>query len=70
MEVILYSTHCPKCVIIEKKLKLNNISYTVIDDVDKMIKLGMLSAPYLQIEDFLLDFGQAVKYLNNLEKKE
>ena len=38
MEVILYSTHCPKCNILEKKLDLGNIKYTTVTDADVMRK--------------------------------
>ena len=34
MEVILYSTHCPRCNIIETKLKQKQINYVEITDID------------------------------------
>ena len=33
MNVILYSTHCPKCCVLEKKLKQKNISYDEVNDI-------------------------------------
>ena len=37
METILYSTHCPKCKVLEKKLQMANITYTVFDNITEMI---------------------------------
>lgn len=37
MEIILYSTHCPKCKVLEKKLQMANITYTVFDNITEMI---------------------------------
>ena len=40
MEVILYSTNCPKCSVLEKKLSSANINYKIVTDTDLMIKKG------------------------------
>ena len=45
--VVFYSTHCPKCSILEKKLKQANIEYTENNDVNAMLAKGMTSAPSL-----------------------
>ena len=31
--VTLYSTHCPRCLVLEKKLKQKNISYQEVNDI-------------------------------------
>ena len=38
MKIILYSTHCPRCNVLEKKLKTKNISYEEINDLKKELK--------------------------------
>ncbi len=35
MSVTLYSTHCPKCDVLEKKLQNKGIKYQAVYDVDK-----------------------------------
>ena len=37
--VILYSTNCPRCRIIEKKLQDKGIEFELFNDVDAMIAL-------------------------------
>ena len=45
MSVVLYSTHCPRCNVLEKKLQQKNISYEEVNDVDIMEEKGYLSVP-------------------------
>ena len=70
MKVTLFSTHCPKCRVLELKLKQKNIPFDVIDDVNTVIKVGqdkgILSAPILKIEDRYLDFQNALAEINSL----
>lgn len=61
--IIFYSTNCPKCKVLKAKLDKTNIQYSVSENVDKMLQLGIQSVPALQIDDVILDFGQAVKWL-------
>lgn len=66
-DIKLYSTHCPKCKILESKLKNKNIQYTEITDVNEMQKLGIMSVPYLSVNGKLLNFGESVKWVNGKE---
>lgn len=63
MNVILYSTNCPKCQVLEKKLNANNINYTIINDTDLMIKKGFMSAPMIEVDGDVMDFKSAVEWL-------
>lgn len=64
-ELILFSTGCPKCNILKKKLKEKNIQYKEENNIEKMLELGIESVPVLYISSQYLDFGQAVKWINN-----
>ena len=65
--VTFYSTHCPKCIILEKKLKAANIDYTENNDVDVMLSKGLLTAPALEVDGKIYTFTQAVEWLKNQE---
>ena len=68
MEVILYTTHCPQCTILEKKLKQKNIEYTEITDVSIMKEKKMLSVPQLCVDGGNpMMFKDAVDWVNSLE---
>ena len=62
-KVILYTTHCPKCSVLKKKLDDLGAVYDEIDDVDEMVKLGIKSAPVLSVSGDLLDFKQALNWI-------
>lgn len=64
-KVILYSTGCPKCRILEKKLDMANIEYDVNDSVEEMQALGFQELPKLSINGTIYDFIDAVQWLNN-----
>lgn len=65
MKIILYSTGCPKCKILESKLNAKNIQYDKNTDTDEMIRLGFQTVPKLKVDDEILDFGESVKWINN-----
>lgn len=65
MEVILYSTGCPKCKVIESKLNNKNIQFQVISDVAAMEALGFQEAPVLDVNGEKMDFVTANRWVNN-----
>lgn len=64
MEVILYSTGCPKCSVIKKKLDAKGIEYTENNDVDVMLALGISQVPVLSVDGELLSFVEANQWVN------
>ena len=68
MEVILYSTHCSKCNVISNKLNAKHIPFEEVTDVDEMMKLGLMSVPYLKVDDELMDFTKALNWVNSQEE--
>lgn len=65
--IILYTTHCPKCRILEQKLKAKNIEYIEFTDVDKMIKMGFSMMPMLEVDGVIMDFAIANKWINEFK---
>ena len=63
-KIILYSTNCPKCNVLEKKLQSKNIDFEICNDVDLMLSKGIQQAPYLEVNNELMDFSKAVKWVN------
>ena len=64
-KIILYTIHCPNCNVLEKKLRLKNIPFTVCDDMDEMQKLGIQSAPILSVNGELKTFANALRWVGN-----
>ena len=63
-KVVLYSTGCPKCKILEQKLDMKNIEYEKTNDVSELVKMGFTSAPVLKIDDEYLEFKTANEWIN------
>ena len=64
MEIVLYTTECPQCSVLTKKLEAKGIKFTKNTDVDKMRSLGIDAVPVLSVDTKLLDFTDAVAWVN------
>ena len=64
MNVILYSTGCPKCNILKKKLADAQIDYSVVEDVDVMLSKGLKDVPWLEVDGNLMNFVDSSKWIN------
>lgn len=64
--IILYTTNCPRCLMLEKQLDAKNIMYTKNYDVDEMLNKGIMMAPALDVDGQILDFATAMKYVKEL----
>ena len=60
--IVLYSTNCPKCKVIAKKLQMKNLNFTEIDCIadttyiEVLAGKGFKSMPVLQVGDEYYDF--------------
>lgn len=66
MQVILYTTGCPKCKVLKSKLAEKNVEYQENTSIEDMQKLGISLVPVLSVDGELMDFTKAVKYVNSL----
>ena len=64
MNVKLYTTHCPKCKVLQSKLDASGLDYTICDDIDEIMKLGKMTVPLLQVDDIVCEFKEAVDWVN------
>ena len=64
MSIVLYTTYCPKCKVLETKLNQKNIQFELNDNVRELIKKGYAQAPMLEVDGELMDFGEAVKLVD------
>ena len=63
LDVTLYSTHCPKCRVLENKLKEKNINYEEVNDVTIMQSLGFEFVPKLRVGNDVYDFKEAMEWI-------
>lgn len=61
-KAILYSTGCPRCEILKKKLDAKGVPYTENRSTDDMEALGIEQVPVLGV---LHAFAEANEWINN-----
>lgn len=64
--MILYSTHCPQCILLEKKIKEKEIDYEEVNDIKLMEEKGFMSAPILEVDGVVMRFKDALNYIASL----
>lgn len=64
--VILYTTHCPRCLVLANKLQEKGIHYTEFTDVQKMFEMGMDMMPVLQVGKKQYGFKEAIKIVGGM----
>ena len=68
-DVTIYSTGCPKCRVIEKKLKQAGVNFFIVDckedpsAIDMLVEKGFRQMPVLQVKEEYLNFMQANKWI-------
>lgn len=65
MDVILYTTGCPKCNVLKTKLNNKEIPYTEITDINLMKEKGFYQVPMLEVNGQVMDFTTANNWLNS-----
>lgn len=63
--VTLYSTGCPKCAVLKRKLGERHIAYDENDSVEDMTALGITQVPVLAVNGKLLNFSEAVDWVDS-----
>ena len=62
--VILYSTGCPKCNVLEKKLKAKNVDFVLVEGDEPIAEKGFSEAPLLEVDGVIKTFPEAVQWVN------
>ena len=62
--VVLYSNGCPRCTILKRKLDEKGIDYSVCMEVEEMLSLGITNVPVLKVDDKMMGFSEAVKWVS------
>ena len=60
---LFYTTHCPKCRVLKRKLEEKGIAYTENEDVDEMVARGFKSAPILVVNGKAMTFKEALNWV-------
>lgn len=69
-KIVLYSTNCPNCRMLEKKLTDANIKFDICTDMEVMKEKNITSAPSLEINGKIYTFFEANQWLKNVKRGE
>lgn len=67
MSITLYSSNCPKCKVLKKKLYDADISFTVNSSEEDMNKKGFMSVPILDVDGHEMYFSEAIEWIKGLK---
>ena len=64
--VTLFTTHCPQCNVLEKKLREKNIDFKLVDNEEEILKVAqenqIYTSPILQVDNKYLSFKEALSW--------
>ncbi len=67
-QITLYLTGCPRCDVLKKKLYDKSVRFQEECSVEKMLELGITQVPVLRVNDQMLSFTDAVKWVNSMKE--
>ncbi len=67
MEIVLYSTNCPQCKMLEMALKKKGLNYSLVIGAEEIRKRGYRSAPILEKDGSTMSFAEAVRWVNSVD---
>ena len=66
--VTLFTNNTSDCITLENALKEKGIPYEKNVDITLMKEKGFLSLPMLEVDDKILKFNEAMKYIEDIDK--
>lgn len=62
----MLTTHCPRCIVLKKKLDAKNVQYEEITDEKVIESYGVDFVPALVLdEDTILDYNASIMWVNS-----
>lgn len=50
---------------LKSKLDDKKVIYSIVNDVDKMLSMGMAVVPVLEVDGIRMNFKEAINWINN-----
>ena len=67
--ITLYSTHCPKCNILEGLMKKKGMEFNLVDNQEEVLKIAgennIVSAPFAKIDDKFYTTKELQEYIKS-----
>lgn len=70
MGIILYTTNCPQCRMLEAALKNKGMQFEIVYGEDPIRERGFNSAPILEHNGTVMSFADAVRWVNSIKESD
>ncbi len=67
MNVTLYTTNCPQCIMLEGALKNKKLNFQTVYGEDAIRQKGYSCAPIMDVDGKTMSFAEAVRWVNAYE---
>lgn len=65
-KIYFYTIDCPACNVLEQKLIRKGVEFEKVNDLDILREKGLEVFPVLEVENKMLSYSEAIKWVNNL----
>lgn len=65
-KIYFYTIDCPACNVLEQKLIRKGVEFEKVNDLDTLREKGLEVFPVLEVENKMLSYSEAIKWVNNL----
>lgn len=62
-KIVMYSSGCPRCKTLKKKLDDAGVQYETFTDIQKMVDMGFTDVPVLEVDGQRMQFADAIKWV-------
>lgn len=68
-KIVLYTIHnCPRCSVLKRLLDTAKLDYELFDDTEKIVAMGMTTAPMLRVDGELMNYINAINWVRSNTK--
>lgn len=61
-KIVMYSSGCPRCKTLKKKLDDAGVQYEIYTDIQGMLDMGLKDVPVLEVDGKRMNFNEALKW--------
>ena len=72
MDIVLYTTDCPQCRVLESLLTSKGLQHQRVTDIMEINQVaaaaGLSSVPIMKMDGVVMSYPQAIRWVNEYEK--
>ena len=73
MDIVLYTTDCPQCRVLESLLTSKGLQHQLVTDFIEINRVaaaaGLSSVPIMKLDGMIMSYPQAIRWVNEYQKE-